>query len=335
MVIVIISNKDGDSSDSSAKEKVMDELHQAAEKAIKQALSLKKEEQFLLVTDKQKLEIAEALAYWAKQIGSETTTYLMTETLRPITEPTTLFRMLCTKASAMAYMLDARMEEKPFRGYMVKAGVANGRICMMPGLTEDMMERLVNIDYHDLHVFGQKLIDTLEDSEKVLVENAEGTRIEFSVKGRKWKNDNGNISQKGMHGNLPAGEIFTAPVEESFSGRLVISLIDDQIGKGIMEFEKGRLVDHEGEGVGKILALIGKDETGRIIGEFGIGTNPKARICPNMLEAEKAFGTAHFAIGDSYGLGINTSPHHYDALVDRVSICSNGKYIVRDGKFLI
>jgi leucyl aminopeptidase (aminopeptidase T) len=313
----------------------MDELYQAAEKTILQSLALKQGEQFLLVTDKHKLDIAEALAHWAKEAGAETTTYLMTESLRPITEPTTLFRLLCTKSSAMAYMLDARMEEKPFRGYMVRSGVANSRICMMPGLTRDMMERLVNIDFHELGMFGKRIVEKLADSENVVVENAAGTRVEFSVKGRKWKNDNGDISQKGMHGNLPAGEVFTAPVEESFNGKLVISLIDDQLGKGIMEFSQGRLIGYEGKGVDKILAHIGEDETGKIVGEFGIGTNPKAKICPNMLEAEKAYGTAHFAIGDSYGLGINTSPHHYDALVDKVSIRTNGKYIVRDGNFLI
>lgn len=313
----------------------MDKLYQAAEKAIVQALALKEGEQFLLVTDKHKMEIAEALAYWAKEVGAETTTYLMTEALRPITEPTTLFRLLCMKASAMAYMLDARMEEKSFRGYMVKAGFVNSRICMMPGLTRDMMERLVNIDFHELDMFGKKLVDKLADSEDIVVENADGTHIEFSIKGRKWKNDNGDISQKGMHGNLPAGEIFTAPVEESFNGKLAISLIDDQLGKGVMEFKNGRLIGYKGEGIEKIVAHIGEDETGKIIGEFGIGTNPRAKICPNMLEAEKAFGTAHFAIGDSYGIGINTSPHHYDALVDKVSIRTNGEYIVRDGKFLI
>lgn len=313
----------------------MDELSQAAEKAIMQALALKEGEQFLLVTDKHKMEIAEALAYWAKEAGAETTTYLMNEALRPITEPTTLFRLLCVKASAMAYMLDARMEEKSFRGYMVKAGVANSRICMMPGLTRDMMERLVNIDFHELSAFGQTLVEKLTDSGDIVVENADGTHVEFSVKGRQWKNDNGDISRKGMHGNLPAGEVFTAPVEDSFNGKLAISLIDDQIGKGIMEFAKGRLIAYEGKGIAKILAHIGGDETGKIIGEFGIGTNPKAEICPNMLEAEKAYGTAHFAIGDSYGLGTNTSPHHYDALVDKVSIRTNGEYIVRDGVFEI
>ena len=206
---------------------------------------------------------------------------------------------------------------------------------MMPGLTRDMMERLVNIDFHELDIFGKKLVDKLADSEDIVIENADGTHVEFSVKGRKWKNDNGDISQKGMHGNLPAGEIFTAPVEESFKGKLMISLIDDKLGKGIMEFENGRLVGYQGEGIEEIMVHIGEDDTGKIIGEFGIGTNLRAKICPNMLEAEKAFGTAHFAIGDSYGIGINTSPHHYDALVDKVSIRTNGEYLVRDGKFLI
>jgi leucyl aminopeptidase (aminopeptidase T) len=313
----------------------MTKLLKAGEKAVKQSLRLRKGEKFLLITDKEKMEIAEAFAYWAKKIGAETTTYLMTDTLRPITQPTRLFIEMATKASAIAYMLDARIEEKPFRGYMVKTGMEHSRICMMPGLTINMMERLVNIDFKEMDTFTQKVIKALKDADDILVENPEGTRIQFSVKGRKWANDNGDISRKGTHGNLPAGECFTAPVEESFSGKLVVSLIDDKLGHGIMEFEKGRLVGFSGKGIAAVIQNIGKDETGRIIGEFGIGTNKKARITANMLEAEKAFGTAHFAIGDSYGMGKNRSQHHYDALVDKISIRARGKTIVKDGKFLL
>lgn len=310
-------------------------LLKAGEKAVYQSLRLRKGEKFLLVTDKEKMEIAEAFAYWAKKAGAETTTYLMTETLRPITEPTQLFMEMAKKASAIAYMLDARIEEKPLRGYMVKVGMEHGRICMMPGLTQDMMERLVNIDFKQMDLFTRKVIKALKDADDVLVENPEGTRIEFSVKGRKWNSDTGDISQKGMHGNLPAGECFTAPVEETFTGKLVISLIDDKLGRGVMEFEKGRLKRYTGKGIEAIIKNIGPDKSGKVIGEFGIGTNRKARLCSNMLEAEKAFGTAHFAIGDSYGLGQNVSRHHYDALVDKVTIRAKGKWITKDGKFLI
>lgn len=313
----------------------MNKLLLAAEKAIKQCLRLHKGERFLLVTDKEKMEIAEALAFWAKRVGAETTTYLMTETLRPIIEPTRLFKEMAKRSTAIAYMLDARIEEKPFRGYMVKIGMERSRICMMPGLTKDMMERLVNVNFKEMDLFTKKVIKALKDADDILVENSEGTRIEFSTRGRKWANDNGDISRKGKHGNLPAGECYTAPVEDTFTGKLVISLIDDKLGHSVMKFEKGRLVNYSGKGIEAIIKNIGEDETGRLIGEFGIGTNKRARITPNMLEAEKAFGTAHFAIGDSYGLGKNRSKHHYDALVDKVTIRAKGKYIAKEGKFLI
>jgi len=218
---------------------------------------------------------------------------------------------------------------------MVSQGRKYGRICMMPGITRDMMERLVNIDFTKMNAFTNKVIRAMKDAERVIIENEDGTNISFSVKGRRWDNDNGDISKKGQHGNLPAGEAFTCPVEETFSGKLVISLIDDKVGRGEMEFKEGRLVRYKGKGIEAIVKNIGSDQTGLMIGEFGIGTNPGARICPNMLEAEKAFGTVHFAIGDSYGIGRNTSQHHYDALIDKATIIAKGKYIAKNGKYLI
>jgi len=310
-------------------------LYSAADRAINQALRLKPGEKFLLVTDRQKMDIAEALAYYAKQAGAETTTYFMTETLRPITGPTRQFKELIRTASATVYMLEGRFPEKPFRGFMVSEGGKHGRICMMPGLTRDMMERLVNVDFSEMDKFTKKVMRAMKDAEDVVVENPAGTRISFSVKGRAWHNDNGNISKKHMHGNLPAGECYTAPVEETFTGKIVISLIDDKLGPGVMAFKRGKLVDFKGKGIAEVIATIGADETGRIIGEFGIGTNKGARICPNMLEAEKAFGTVHFAIGDSYGIGKNKSKYHFDALVDKVTITAKGKTIAKNGKFLI
>lgn len=313
----------------------MTPLIKAAEQAIRHSLRLQKGENFLLVTDRQKMEIAESLAYWAKKSGAETTTYLMTESLRPIDEATGLFKLLAEKATAIAYMLDPRIEEKPFRAYMVKTSRDYNRICMMPGITVDMMERLVNIDFQQLSAFTGKIRDALNGAQDVHIENPEGTNISFSVKGRQWLLDTGDISQKGKHGNLPAGECFTAPVEETFTGKLVISLIDDKLGTGVLEFRQGRLVDFSGKGVEEIIANIGDDQSGLMVGEFGVGTNPNAQICPNMLEAEKSFGTVHFAIGDSYGLGKNSSPHHYDALVDKVTIFANGRYVAKEGKFLL
>jgi leucyl aminopeptidase (aminopeptidase T) len=310
-------------------------LYAAADRAVNQALRLKPGEKYLLVTDTPKLEIAEALAFHAKRAGAEVTTYFMTETLRPITEPTRQFRELIRGASATTYLLEGRFPEKPFRGFMVAEGSKNGRICMMPGITRDMMERLVAIDLSEMAAFTKKVVRAVKDAGEIVVENAAGTHIAFSVKGRAWHEDVGDISRKGVHGNLPAGECFTAPVEETFSGTIAIGLIDDKLGRGTMTFDRGKLVGFTGEGIAEVIETVGEDPTARIIGEFGIGTNKGARICPNMLEAEKAFGTVHFAIGDSYGIGKNKSKFHFDALVDKVTITVRGKVIARNGKFLI
>jgi leucyl aminopeptidase (aminopeptidase T) len=313
----------------------MNKLDQAAKRAVSQSLRVRRGEDFLLVTDRAKLEIAEALAFWAKKAGAETTTYLLTETLRPVTEPTRLLRELAGRATCLAYVLESRIEEKALRGFLVKTGRESGRILMMPGLTREMMERLVNIDYIELRRFTRKVIRLLQDAGDILVENPAGTSVRFSVKGRTWVAGTGDISRRGSHGNLPAGECYTAPVEDSFNGKIVLSLIDDKMGPGTMEFKRGRLVDWTGKGVEAAVRNIGPDESGRLIGEFGIGTNRGARVVPNMLEAEKAFGTVHFAIGDSYGLGKNSSRFHYDALVEKVTVRAKGKTIIRSGKFLL
>lgn len=313
----------------------INKLYSAAEKVINFSLKLKEGEKFLLVTDEQKLDIAKALAYYAKKAGAETTTYLMVETIRPIEKETSLFAEMIKIADATAYMLESRIEEKPFRSFMVKMGGQYGRILMMPGITTDMMRRLINIDFEEMNILTNKIIELMKDCDNIVIENPLGTHLEFSVRGRQWHNDNGDISSKGKHGNLPAGEAYTCPVEETFYGKMVISLIDDKIGKGIMEFKAGKLVNWEGKGIEAIVRNIGNDETGYMVGEFGIGTNKNAKICINMLEAEKAFGTVHIAIGDSYGLGINTSRHHYDALIEKVSIKAGNNLICKDGKFLI
>lgn len=313
----------------------MTKLDRAAARAIRQSLALKRGERFLLVTDRQKLEIAEALARWAKTAGAETTTYLLIETLRPIVEPPRLLRDLVRNATAIAYVLESRVEEKPLRSFLVTTGRECGRVLMMPGLTREMMERLVDIDYGELRRFTRRVVRALRDADEVTVENPAGTCLRFSVRGRPWMESTGDLRSRGSHGNLPAGECYTAPVEESFSGRLVFSLIDDSPGKGIIEFASGRAVRWKGRGIETIMRAIGRDESGRRIGEFGIGTNRKARLCPNMLEAEKAFGTVHFAIGDSYGLGKNSSRFHYDALVDRVTVRAGEKTILRNGRFVL
>jgi len=85
----------------------MNKLYSAAGKAIKSSIRVKRGEQVLLVTDKQKMPIAEALGYWCREVGAETTTYLMTETLRPIQKATRLFEEMIIRANVTLYNLSS------------------------------------------------------------------------------------------------------------------------------------------------------------------------------------------------------------------------------------
>jgi len=307
----------------------------AAERATKGALRVKPAERIVLVTDKQKTSIAEAFIHWFHHIRAETTTYLMLESIRPIEKLTRQLRAMVEEADLTLYMLEDRAEEKEFRRELVTSALVNGRVCMMPGITEDMMERLVNLNYGDLQILGRKVVELMSGAREVRVTNEHGTDVRFSVFGRRWLNEDGDIGHKGSHGNLPAGECFTSPVEPSFHGEIHFSIIDDQVGKGMARFEKGKVVEYKGKGITRIMDLIGRDTSGKTIGEIGIGTNKNARVGSKLLESEKACGTVHFALGDSYGLGPNQSKHHYDMLVEKATVIADGQVILKDGGFQI
>jgi leucyl aminopeptidase (aminopeptidase T) len=75
----------------------------------------------------------------------------------------------------------------------------------------------------------------------------------------------------------------------------------------------------------------------RNIGEFGIGTNPKAILSGNILEDEKVRGTCHVAFGTStsYPGGKVTADIHWDGIVIQPTIWFDGDKIMDGGEFLV
>jgi len=308
-------------------------FQEAAKQAIQGSLRVRQGEEVLVVVDRDALPFGEAVAYWCKTAGASVNTFYMADAARPYSKPTKAFSDLISRADVTIYAIRSIAEEKPFRSFMVGEGRRAGRICMMPGFSEDMSDA-VSVDYADMQQFTDRVQHYIKDAAEIAITNAKGTDIKFSLKGRQLEQDVGEINKKGQFGNLPAGEIFTAPVEESFSGTIAFDLIDEFRGPGKATFERGKLVKQIGTGIGKLLDVAGRDESAKMVGEFGIGTNRKARINSRMLEAEKAFGTVHFAIGDSYGFGVNRSKFHFDMLVDSPTILVNGRKLMVNGRFL-
>ena len=167
----------------------------------------------------------------------------------------------------------------------------------------------------------------------------EDTDLKLSVEGRTWINCSG-------HENLPDGEVFTGPVENSVNGKIRFTYPGIYMGKEIeniyLEFKDGKVVHASAEKGEDLLNEILKIENADTIGEFAIGTNYGiTKFTKNMLFDEKIGGTLHCALG----LGFpetgskNVSSIHWDILKDMKTpgsqILADGKVIYEEGQWKI
>jgi leucyl aminopeptidase (aminopeptidase T) len=165
-----------------------------------------------------------------------------------------------------------------------------------------------------------------------------GTDLLLSLADREWRVDTGKLRGQGVYGNLPAGEIYIAPNEDSAEGVLVIDkslpglLLSEPVK---LFFEKGRVTHIEGGEGAKYLetAITHHGDTTRVIAELGIGTNPMARLQGNIITDEKVLGTIHIAIGrnDFIG-GTNIATTHIDGVVSQPTLEIDGKILIDNGK---
>lgn len=149
------------------------------------------------------------------------------------------------------------------------------------------------------------------------ITSPEGTDITFSTYGKDWIVANG-LTRSDELSQMPDGEIYTCPIEETFTGTLVVdgTVTRDWVPNPPEKvfFKAGAIVG----GTPKLLSYIGKlGPDAQTIGEFALGFNPAytEKLHHNMSVDEKGLGTVHFAVGDSYNLGKNHCLAHCDMLI--------------------
>jgi aminopeptidase len=181
-----------------------------------------------------------------------------------------------------------------------------------------------------------RLIERLEEAREVRIVGP-GTDLTLSIEGRRF------INGDGRH-NMPCGEVFTGPVEDSAKGEIYFGVPVAVAGREVLgvrlSFEEGRVVKASAEKGEEFLnAMLDADEGARYLGELGIGTNYSIRrATKNILFDEKLGGTVHLAIGRSYAKtgGKNDSSVHWDLICDLREggeLYADGEIIERDGAF--
>ncbi|MDQ5817610.1 MAG: aminopeptidase [Actinomycetota bacterium] len=181
-----------------------------------------------------------------------------------------------------------------------------------------------------------RLIERLEVAREVRIVGPE-TDLTLSVAGRKFLNGDGKH-------NMPCGEVFTGPVEDSANGSIYFGIPVAVAGREVsgvrLRFEGGRVVEASAEkGEEYLHAMLDADEGARYLGEIGIGTNYGIRrATKNILFDEKLGGTVHLAVGRSYEKtgGKNDSSVHWDLICDLREggeLYADGEVLQKDGKF--
>jgi aminopeptidase len=163
----------------------------------------------------------------------------------------------------------------------------------------------------------QRYADRFEASDEVRIVG-EATDLRLSIAGRSMDVDAGGA-------NIPGGEFFGCPVEDSAEGVITFSefpaiYAGREIPRIRLRFDGGRVVDAAADANEDfLLATLDRDEGSRRIGELGIGCNPGiTRYMKNTLFDEKIDGTVHLALGNSIAElgGTNVSTIHWDIVKD-------------------
>lgn len=163
----------------------------------------------------------------------------------------------------------------------------------------------------------RRVADRFDRADEVRIV-AEGTDVRVSLAGRQGRVGEG-------YGNMPGGEVFYSPLEDSAEGVVTLNEYPAIWGGEEVEgikliFRKGRVLEASARRGNELLQkTIDADAGARVLGELGLGCNPRIqRHTKNILFDEKMYGTIHLALGSGFPLlgGTNVSSIHWDIIKD-------------------
>jgi aminopeptidase len=233
-------------------------------------------------------------------------------------------RWVLTQFPTAAYAADARMSLDEYEAFVASAMFLDHPD---PGRA-----------WRELGRRQAGMVEFLKGVDQIRIE-ADGTDLTLAVGGRTWINSDGKR-------NMPSGEVFTGPIEDSAQGRLRCGFPVCRAGRELvgieLEFENGRVISaRASEGEEYLRAMLDLDPGARKIGELGLGLNPGIqRFTGSILYDEKIGGTVHLALGRSYPEtgGVNDSALHWDLIIDTRAggqITVDGRVVMEDGRWRV
>jgi hypothetical protein len=319
---------------------------------LRDCLDLTQGANVLLLLDETALSVVDPFFVAAEQLGIQLTTLFYTQEQQLRTETLgRLDRGALENAEAAILVHTADDEYSRFRTKLVSQWRGRTRLATMPGGSARILEIASRSDYDQMRKRCEILTPPLLNGRNCTITTyaPDGTPfvLQFTLGGLdRIPVHSIGILRDSAWGNVPSGEIFTAPLETSADGDY---LVNGTIGRKVLDqpavlsFEGGRLVRHHlltsGEPVPYLLEIervsrARDDPNWNVIAEFGIGVNDGInQVLGIPLIDEKIFGTIHVGLGNNVGWqGINVALLHLDVITWRPDVSIDGRAVLQRGR---
>ncbi len=295
-------------------------------------------EDVLVVCNPVTEEIGALMRIEAQGDGADSTLAVISERDSAAAEPP---RAVAAAMAAADVVLAPTIQSLSHTAARKVASEAGVRIGSLPGVTEQMLVRLMTGDLEEIRRRGWAVVTALNDGSEVRITCRHGSDFRFRLEGRLGIVDAGELSNRSAFGNLPCGEGFIAPLEGTGEGTLVVDgsiadvgLLETPTSLTISEGHLTGATGNDGAALMELLTAHGHDGTN--LAELGIGTNEEAILTGNVLEDEKILGTAHIAFGASAAIGGTVQvPVHLDCVLLEPTVEIDGETIVSGGDLLV
>ncbi len=335
---------------------LVDRVRDGIRQALRVCLKVQAGEKVLLICDRERIGMAEILKSELAEIDANVIDCVVMEDLgtrsedgsAPLAFPDELALTLAAADVSIFLAESYRGEGESFRRPMLAVvnKVSTLRHAHMPGVTEQVMADAMGVDYLEVQSVSGRVFEMAKVAKKVRVRSKIGSDFEM-ICGHRWLNSNGVITPKRWM-NLPAGEVFTSPVD--LNGSIVVDgVLGDHFAKefGLMQ-DYPLFLEVENAHVTKVecsndrlraafLEYISVDENASRVGEFAIGTNIGLTALSGILLQDEKFPGVHVAFGHGYpeatGSGVY-SKVHADGVLLQPDVWIDETQLMEQGQFL-
>jgi leucyl aminopeptidase (aminopeptidase T) len=313
----------------------MSDLDHAVDTVIADCLGVAAGEDVVVVVDPETRDLGDALRRRAAAARADAVLALMDERADNGTEPPPPVAAALAAADVFIAPTSKSLSHTRARKAASDAGA---RGATMPGVTTDMLARVMAVDFPALRARSAAVARALSDADEAHLTCPLGSDLRLDLRGRDGISDDGDLTAPGAFGNLPCGEGFIAPAGGEgtvmASSLAAIGLASEPARLTVRDGRLAEAIGPEGERL--LDALRAHGDAGVNLAELGVGTNDRATLTGNVLEDEKILGTVHVAFGASAGIGGTVAvPIHLDVVVLDATLNVGGQAILEAGRLVV